>query len=616
MIEAIAKIGEIELAKIKEQGGNELELFIDKPFRLNENIKQEVVVLNVSIEDKTIKLKEIEIERYPFNNEYKFLYKKASSRGGDFSFTTRYTFNKKEGFINTFKKFFDRFKANILNYEYKLDDEDTIKKSLNERLKNYLDKDNVFVTLKISGKYLGDDKAFVDKFYVTLSDSFAFIDGDLSQNKNAISYIENNLTTVLGGGMSISFPFYTTDKPGFAYGLKKTNSVKMLPLSSKDSKNLIAGKNYLDTSFRHTYAGQWFYLVPTFYNSENSKLIKTFARLSKLYDLRSEIEDVEDKENGLLAELAKTEDYTSFNLLFFKEENSALRIIKLVEEVFPSRIRTILEAIEKTNRNIKEYDLTTESWSSINFEQKIIYDIFSQKDFNGKTKSNEKFFEILEAVFKNKDLNYNLILHILLKKMQTALYSSGMKKNIYRQTVECLITYLFLVNLNILRKREDVYNNQSNKNGGVIMENRYMKSLDRFFDNYGRLFDRSEYKWLFSLGFLISRVRAEQYKRLKSTPVMNKLKGLKLRKKDLLRTKTDIEGKAREYGIPSALFESADFYLLQINNDFNRWNISDDEVNFYISLGINLQNCIWQELNKLGEEISTVEKTEENLEVQ
>ena len=97
---------------------------------------------------------------------------------------------------------------------------------------------------------------------------------------------------------------------------------------------------------------------------------------------------------------------------------------------------------------------------------------------------------------------------------------------------------------------------------------------------------------------------------------MNKLKGLKLRKKDLLRTKTDIEGKAREYGIPSALFESADFYLLQINNDFNRWNISDDEVNFYISLGINLQNCIWQELNKLGEEISTVEKTEENLEVQ
>ena len=58
-----------------------------------EEIKQEVIVLNIEIKDKIIIIKEIEVEPYPFDKEWRYLYKQGSPNGNDFSLTTRYNGN-------------------------------------------------------------------------------------------------------------------------------------------------------------------------------------------------------------------------------------------------------------------------------------------------------------------------------------------------------------------------------------------------------------------------------------------------------------------------------------------------------------------------------------------
>ena len=517
MINAIAKIGEFEIETLKKQGKNELDLFIDRPFTLREEIKQEVIVLNIEIKDKIIIIKEIEVEPYPFDKEWRYLYKQGSPNGNDFSLTTRYNGN--------FDKFFKRFIRNISTFSLKLPKELTA--NIEKNLKDYSLKDNVIVTVKINGKYLGENKNFVDEFYKKLFDSFSIVDGKSSRGKG-VSYIENNQENVFGGGLP--FSFFTTDKPGFAYELVKTNAVKMLPLSIQNAKNLIAGKNTLSARFTHTFAGQRFYLIPTFYLSENIEIIQIFERLSQIQSIKSEKDDVTDKENEILVELSKQEDYVSYNLLFFKEDNSAFRILKLIEDVLPSRIRVILESIDEINKLLHvKYNLTNKYWHIVRFEQKILYSLFSDNS------SNEKFFEILDVVFKGNEINKNFLIRTFLHKMRDAIHATGMKKGMYRQSIECFIIYILFERLNLLKTAKPTVH--KHQYGGIIMDNKYTKSFENVFQSYGNIFTNPEIKYLFSLGFLMSRVASKQKKSLGSSPILNKLKGLKLRKKDIVSPK-------------------------------------------------------------------------------
>ena len=304
----------------------------------------------------------------------------------------------------------------------------------------------------------------------------------------------------------------------------------MLPLSIQNAKNLIAGKNTLSARFTHTFAGQRFYLIPTFYLSENIEIIQIFERLSQIQSIKSEKDDVTDKENEILVELSKQEDYVSYNLLFFKEDNSAFRILKLIEDVLPSRIRVILESIDEINKLLHvKYNLTNKYWHIVRFEQKILYSLFSDNS------SNEKFFEILDVVFKGNEINKNFLIRTFLHKMIDAIHATGMKKGMYRQSIECFIIYILFERLNLLKTAKPTVH--KHQYGGIIMDNKYTKSFENVFQSYGNIFTNPEIKYLFSLGFLMSRVASKQKKSLGSSPILNKLKGLKLRKKDIVSPK-------------------------------------------------------------------------------
>lgn len=390
-----------------------------------------------------------------------------------------------------------------------------------------------------------------------------------SANKNQVCSVCGFVREEVSGKIDI-FKFYTIDKPGFiAGGFKEADAWKNFPVCLECKTLLDGGKKYLDAKLNFKFYGLSYYLVPKLLvGSENilEDILNILSDTTKAIDLKERTKKrITNDENEILEFLSGIKDILTLNFLFLCRDQSAERILLLIEDVFPSRIRKIFEAKDYVDAIFKE---------EFNFGK--IRNFYSKSD-EGKKESdlNKYFLEIVDSVFKGRKLNFAFLLKFFMAVIRREFINEGY----FRFRIkDALMNIMFLENLGLVTFEE------------VSMVESLFNSI---FAQFGKSFGNPAKRGVFLLGALTQLLLNKQWSERNARPFMKKLKGLKMDEKDIKALLPEIQNKFEEYESfdkgKRLIASEASKYLLEAGEG---WKMSVDEINFYFSCGMNLVESV------------------------
>lgn len=578
-LSAVCLIGKLcKDKKIKESGGDYTSIFVENPNESgNYNTVLEIII------DKDFNYVETRVSE--FKSEYipKYLYKRGSPNGPDFTPTARITKpdktlkNKIVGSfketIRNYKKTHDvSFLENILNTL--ISNQEKILKDIESKLDS---KKDSILTVVYDNKYVGDIEIFRDKLKKDAVKSYYLIDGKESRKEGKVCSICKEKNKEVYGNANI-FKFYTVDKRGYvAGGFKKLDSWRNFPVCSDCAVELELGKRYLDENLSFKFQGRDFYLIPKLVFEKDLPIV-----LKRLERLKGEIleKTYETVEELIFKRLQTLENYMSFDLLFYETSQSALNIKLSVQEVLPSRFRKLYEGL--TNVNALMRDCSASEKLRVDF--RYLNALFPRKTHN------RYFLEVVDIILSDKRIDYKFIIsHITNHIIESFNENEG--KFFYHETIKSYGFLIYLRLLNILFKERG----QVEKMEKFYWDIKDYGSREELFQNFFKenmdFFSSPDKKAVFLVGLLTQKLLNVQMAKEKRAPFVNRLKGLKLGQKDIKRLLPEIQNKFIEYDAQyyrdvQALASS---YLMKAGE---KWTITDLDIPFYFSMGMNLERHI------------------------
>jgi len=474
----------------------------------------------------------VDIEDFDSQKAGRYLFKPGASRGNapsPFSTITdpSKTCSKLERWLGQCESK-DIIEATFLrkvNETLKINKESIIS-SLTEKIKELPRKksEGRFLTLKFKGerKYLGEFEIFKKSL-----EHFA----DTKRKRSA----SLGICSVCGipdkevSGKTDVFKFYTIDKPGFiAGGFKESLAWRNFPVCLDCKTSLENGRRLVENILNFRSYGLNYYLIPrSLVGGKNvlKEVLDILSDTTKAVSLKERTKKrITSDENEILEYLSEMRDVLTLNFLFLRRELGAERILLLIEDVFPSRIRKIFEA--------KDY----------------VDGIFGE-DFNfGKIRV---FFSKSDEAKREYDLRNEFI--------SDGYFSFRVKDG--------LMSILFFENLGLMTFEEE------------SMEE---SMFDRIFTKFGKSLGGPAKRGIFLLGVLTQLLLNKQWSERSAKPFMKKLKGLKMGEDDLKALLPELQNKLEEYDSfdrgKRVIASETSKFLLEAGDG---WKMSVDEMNFY-----------------------------------
>lgn len=593
MLEAVKELGDLVLTR---ENKDILASLVEDP---NSNGRYNNVLTIIFKKDGDI-LSYLDVEREEYRRDYilKYLYRSGSANGPDFSPTAKLTEPEKTfpikilGWFNKVLKdkgidLSDKEQEFLSQIQEELEkNKDDIVEKITEMRQSIPKKESIFITIKIEEDgedyYPGD----FEIFRRLLIESVERKDLDIFSEDKVCSICKEKKGIVIGNAGV--YAFYTLDKPGFIVGgFKEDSAWKNFPVCLDCKRALEEGKRFIRENLRFSFAGLPYQLIPKFILGKDAMkdVVDIFADSSKIISFKKEVKKayLADEED-ILYYLSQVKDLMTLNFLFIKEQQSAEKILLLIEDVFPSRLRTIFLAKEYVDKLFNE-----------NFTFKTTRNFFSKSDPNKREYDLDKYFlEVVDSVFKDRVIDRSFIMDFLMRRIRDRFI-----KDEYLSVCinEALMVVTFLERLNLLE-----------------MEVKSMESrlFDDLFKKYEPTFEAPAKRGLFLLGALTELLLRRQYKDRGSKPFMKELKGLKMDQRDFVGLLPKVQNKLEEYNAfdkgKRLLAEEASHYLLLAGDN---WKMGIDEMNFYFSCGMNLvqevASIIYPDKESIKEEIEMEE---------
>lgn len=548
----------------------------------------------------------LDMEKVSDSSYQKYAYRKGSSRGGDITFTTKYG-DKKLKAISTQQ--FDKFLSVLKDSTY--EDEivifSSVKKCLNDSFEqieekilevtNNLEKDikiNLGLSLRIDingeHKYLNDFQIVKDIILESGTEDKSKKHGVISEGHNRICSICYEKKETLYGFAS-PFKYYTTDKEGFISNFfDQKSSWRNYPICSDCAPAFEEGKNFITSEMRRYFYGKEYYIIPSIFIGDNLELLEKAVKIITSYKYKPADKKQKAIEDYFFRTIAEEKNYFNIDLLFVEENktNKSIKIKLYLEEIFPSRFRTLfIDVPEKINKFsiYKNAIRVKKEPTDLKFDFGILITFF-----------NDDFHELINKVFTGKSFNrqslydyFMNVIHSNYNKMQTddryvePLYWTILKAHMtiaYLQELKCLpinkYEFLFGVKMN---------NNETKRTSKFDIElfNNFIKENSGFLD--------ADYKvGIFAVGILTKLFMNIQMSNLGgSAPFEKKLKGLNISADSLRNIYVETIQKLNEYDRASAYKELRDI----INDYFTLKShlikkLSNNEISFYFVAGLEM----------------------------
>ncbi|CUA79986.1 TIGR02556 family CRISPR-associated protein [Anoxybacillus suryakundensis] len=564
MIESIAEIGKWALEKKQKTVVDQLIEDHGYPYAMNILLKEEdgtFVFVGIEVEEAHIDFK-------------KYLFRNGSPRGTNYSPTARITtvdntFHQKVlGWLKKVKDDEDHYFHSI--YELLVSKHEEVVSQLQEKIDQL--KDRAILSLKINNKFLYDLPLFVDKFLFMVNEK----DLELYTEEKVCSVCGEKKDVVIGK-MSV-FRFYTLDKPGFITGgFHESLAWRNFPVCLNCKSFIEEGRKIIEEKLRFQFYGLSYLLIPKFIlpsqtNSEDYEDI-LYLLFSQSKDIRLQdrkIQSFMTTEEDILAVLADAKNTISLQLLFLQKIQSAERILLLIEDVLPSRLREIFQAKAHVEKVL--------SFTDRQFHFGMVRTFFNSD-------AERYFLTIVDRVFKKEPIHITFLLSFIMKEIRRDFYEIESNANFFYKVRQAISVILFLEQCGVLKMR-----------GGSVVPGKF----DVLFETFGQQLDTNEKKAIFLLGALTQMLLEIQWKERGSQPFVKQLMGLKMDERTVKGLLPKVINKLKEY---DAYQRSHHLLAEDISSLFmmaqKNWKLSVDELNFYFVCGMNLvskvKECLFEQ---------------------
>ncbi|OPZ85057.1 MAG: CRISPR-associated protein (cas_TM1802) [Firmicutes bacterium ADurb.Bin419] len=592
MLTGVIQIGEY-VYKNRDQTRSELDDIIENP---NDNGKYKHVfkVIFQKTSDG-LNFKEIGYEEFSEKRLSKYAYKKGSgARGGDCTPTSKLTeasrtinnikspikniiegsCDVKSEELELFKGLFDEYSAS----------QDKITNSLEEIIKSSsIPKgESAFITITIIDNdkelYVGDFDIVKKRLTKIGEEQFYTKYGKESRGTGTCYYCKKQTEVY---GFAGTYKCYTLDKIGFVTGgFDQSKAWMNYPVCGDCARILELGKKYIDEFLTSKFSGFDYLVVPKFTLDLDDSWEEVRNELEKFEKCEkfSTSEDVKNNlmqsEKDFLSIMTESNNYMNYNLLLFREENAAYRILLYVEDVIPSKLKRLLKVKDEIDKisvfkNLPGKDKTP-------YDLRYGFDKLRHFFPNNKMEGNydKSFLELMNNIFSTKPISYNFLLGRMVEKIQE-LFS----REEYTDTsvLYALMNILYLKKLGLFNISKDVkcMNVERNEKNSIYID---------FMDNYKDILDSDYKRAVFLEGVLVDKLLNIQYLDKKSKPFYSRLNGLKLNDKLVKRIFTEAINKLNEYdkNYYTELEALIGTYMLSKND------MTDDEISYFFALGLTL----------------------------
>ncbi len=438
-----------------------------------------------------------------------------------------------------------------------------ILKSLNDYINQMDKKTTKFLSVKIDYKYLGDMDFFRKIFDLCFSQKIA-----KSSSKDKTCSICGERKDTVSARTHV-YQFDTDDKPGFITGFRKDNYWKNIPVCQDCRELLQRGRNLIENKFTFKFYGLKYQLIPKVLlgGSEVIKeILDILSDTHKNISLKERIvKRLTDDENEILEYLSVKEDVLTLNFLFLKSEKSAERILLLIEDVFPSRLKTIFDAKRYVDELFN---------GEFNFGK--VRTFFFKSDQDKREIDLDKYFlEIVDSVFRGRKIDFKFLVKFFMQNIRKDFINDYNYLLKIRDAMMCMAFFekLGLINFEEVNMEQNIF--------------------DEVFNRYGKSLNSPEKRGIFLLGVLTQMLLNKQFIERGSKPFMKKLKSLKMDEKDIKALLPEVQNKLEEYDAfdkgKRLIAQEASKYLLQAGDG---WKMSVDEINFYFACGMNMSEKI------------------------
>ncbi len=462
----------------------------------------------------------IDYQEHSSSLKNKLIYKKGSSRGCDITPVCKVNKGKLETAFNQniLGWFKENIKADFLSetekyflegcFEELKKQNEIILGDLNEKI----DSEKGFVLVLVFNKngartYPGD-YAFFRKFISELSEEkykYSKTYKVHSVNDNGTCSICNNSGKRVFGFFS-SLAFYNTDKPGrISGGFNRSESWKNYPVCLDCALNTEAGIKELDESFRFSFYGLSYYLVPSMFNQDTAgdiyETISEFNRKQKINDKDEQKKRFLDTEEDIIYLLRDANNSVTLNLLFLKKNNSSLEILSSMEDVLPSRIRKLFEAKELVDNSF-----FTKFGKNNEYEYRFNFGIIRQFFPNSRIEGNKdkNFLEIIRSILCDSRIEYQFIIKNLINSIRSGFVSSEDIK-VMELSTKSFMLLIYLDQLNMFRKKQmegTTMNADFYKTFEINMRDEFDSKVNSFFDEFATFFETDAQRGVFLMGVL------------------------------------------------------------------------------------------------------------------
>jgi len=611
MIEALRDIGSYSFQqKGINAADNLVEMLLDEVNKGGNYAK--VYAINFEDTATGLRYKDVSIEDLDKTKTLKYLYREKASQGAHYMPTARIAGSNEEAvrktFENRIEKWFDRLKrehSQWLNksaflailYEAFNRDQERIKNDLVSLRMQY--EDGGFITLIFyrngQKKYLGDIEDFSTYLLESSQEKYDEVAND------GICCLCNKKSKVFGNASPITF--YSLDKPGYiAGGMKKENGYKNFPLCFECLLQLNEGAAYMQQLLEFKFAGLRYYLIPeTVYNNTDvldkiMTIYHSFRQESEGKVSLSQADRIAGDEDDILGYIKDVDGMVSLKFLFFQEQSSKFIILLLMENILPSRIRTLFAAKQTAEDHF--------IFKDHKFSAKLIQDIkFNYGALRRLFPTVKGFLEIVNKTFKDEKIDKQYILELIMDRLRGIFNDGRYMKIDVLQAFTCL---LFLKELGVLKEIGGGLGFM-NKENDVMAADNLDSRVKSFFAEFSSTIDNDAKKAVFLTGVLAQHLLTIQNTDRGATPFRSQLKGLKMKEADIRALLPKIQQKLEEYK-KNYYIQLEKITSMYYMNAGNNWGMSIDELNFYFVLGMNLSDA----KNQTGIPYFKVKKEDEN----
>jgi CRISPR-associated protein Csh1 len=446
--------------------------------------------------------------------------------------------------------------------------------------KGFSKKDFGLFTLKINGKLMAENKEYKELIAKEKIDSLF---GKMRKICSAC-----NANDPVSANPEFSFAksalgFYMTDKVGFSSSLSG-EFTRNFVLCKSCYTRLLAGEVFVRNNLSAYIGGLNLYITPRFLlpvNIDSKKLIRWAKYIGSTFNSAKSFKQLEEFEKKLeeYKEFEDSKNSFILNLLFYKSGQRNIKVLKLIKDVPPTRLKLLGETTKEIRDSGDKRLGQSNQWS---IDLQTIYFLIPLR----KSKNDIEYRKILslyDSIFTGKPVSYSFLISQFVELAQVYRFEKFSAYNIGKQqnpdigfVYAMLKANLFLVYLQKLNLLNI---------GGKHMDYDILQleeEIKMFLKEMG--YDESRVA-LFLLGYLVGQIGNAQYNKGKSKPILGKITFQGMNKGKLMRLTNDVFEKLIEYKQLS--FNETIFaeYKKLLDQHIETRQLQDHENVFYVLSG-------------------------------